>query len=116
MGDLVDFGSISYRLFMEASCLDESSLSDILYDMRTISIRSLQRETSAVLEAVSKGEEIVVTKRNRIMARILPPSPQVLQLKQIDFDKRFSQSPLPTKKGTKSPAEILQYMRSGSGE
>lgn len=86
-------------------------MSDIMTDMRQVSVRSLQRETASILEIVSRGEEIVVTKRNKIIARILPPENYSKPPLSSDFKNRFSKALIQTKTGTQSPAEILRYSR-----
>ena len=41
--------------------------------MKTASVREVQRNLAAVLDMVSRGQEIAVTKRGRVIARIVPP-------------------------------------------
>jgi prevent-host-death family protein len=45
---------------------------DIVSDMKTVSVREVQHNLAAVLEMVSRGQEIAVTKRGRVIARIVP--------------------------------------------
>jgi len=40
--------------------------------MKTASVRQVQHNLAAVLDLVSRGQEIAVTKRGRIVARIVP--------------------------------------------
>jgi len=40
--------------------------------MKTASVRELQHNLAAVLEMVSRGQEVAVTKRGRVIARIVP--------------------------------------------
>jgi prevent-host-death family protein len=40
--------------------------------MRTVSVREVQHNFAAMLEMVSRGQEIAVTKRGRVVARIVP--------------------------------------------
>jgi len=40
--------------------------------MKTASVRELQHNLAAMLEMVSRGQEIAVTKRGRVIARIVP--------------------------------------------
>lgn len=42
--------------------------------MTKMSMRTLNHTLSKVMKLVERGEEIIVTHRNRIVARILPPS------------------------------------------
>ena len=47
-------------------------MSDITLDMMTASVREVQHNLASVLEMVSRGQEIAVTKRGRVIARIVP--------------------------------------------
>jgi len=40
--------------------------------MKTVSIRTMQHQLAAMIAEVEKGEEIVVTRRNRPVARLGP--------------------------------------------
>jgi len=40
--------------------------------MKTASVRHVQHNFAAVLEAVRKGQEITITKRGTVVARIVP--------------------------------------------
>jgi prevent-host-death family protein len=40
--------------------------------MKTASVREVQHNLAAVLDMVSRGQEIAVTKRGRVIARIVP--------------------------------------------
>jgi prevent-host-death family protein len=40
--------------------------------MKTASVREVQHNLARVLEMVSRGQEIAVTKRGRVIARIVP--------------------------------------------
>lgn len=46
-------------------------MSDILSDMKTVTLRSLRRH-AALLDEVAEGEEIVVTRFGRPYVRIVP--------------------------------------------
>lgn len=46
-----------------------------MYHMRKASIRDLRYRFSAVEDALRHGEEIQITKRKRVIARLLPPEP-----------------------------------------
>lgn len=43
-----------------------------LSNMKTVTVRHVQHNLAAVLEAVSKGQEITITKRGIVVARIVP--------------------------------------------
>ena len=44
----------------------------MMYDMKTVPIRELQRETRAILDRVEKGESLEITRRGRPVARLVP--------------------------------------------
>ena len=44
--------------------------------MKTATIREIQHNLSEVLSWVERGEEVQVLRRNRVVARLLPPQPQ----------------------------------------
>ena len=46
-------------------------MSDIMSDMKTVTLRSLRRDAS-LLDAVAQGEEIVVTRFGKPYVRIIP--------------------------------------------
>jgi len=46
-----------------------------LHHMRKKSVRDLRYRFSAVEDLLQSGEEIVITKRKRVIARLLPPAP-----------------------------------------
>ena len=44
--------------------------------MKTATIRKMQHNLSEVLSWVQRGEEVHVLRRNKVVARLLPPQPQ----------------------------------------
>lgn len=47
--------------------------------MKTATIREMQHNLSEVLSWVERGEEVQVLRRNKVVARLLPPRPQPSQ-------------------------------------
>lgn len=43
--------------------------------MRSATVRELRNNYSRVLQWVAKGEEVVVTRRGKVVARVVPPVP-----------------------------------------
>ena len=57
--------------------------------MRTVTIRQVHHDFSAVLALLAQGEEVTVLNRTRPVARICPPRPEVSgKLKMPDFADR----------------------------
>jgi len=48
-----------------------------MYHMKKASIRDLRYRFSKVEELLREGEEIHITKRKRVIARLLPPEPVI---------------------------------------
>lgn len=65
--------------------IDNSSMCYNLSHMKTTTVRELRNNYSKVLKWVSKGEEVEVTRRGKIVARVVPP-PQV-QAAQVDWSQ-----------------------------
>lgn len=59
--------------------------------MSQASIRELKHATSEVLSRVEAGEVVEVTRRNRVVAVLSPPKPEVPTKKPArpDFEKRL---------------------------
>lgn len=59
-----------------------------MYHMKTASVRDLRYRFSAVENLLSEGEEIKITKRKRIIARLLPADHTVIH-RRPDFLARL---------------------------
>jgi prevent-host-death family protein len=46
-----------------------------MYDMKAVAVRELQREIRAILDRVESGESIQITRRGRLIARLVPATP-----------------------------------------
>ena len=57
-------------------------------NMKKATIREVQHNLARVLQWVEEGEEIQVTRRDRIVARIVPPSHVSRKPSWPDFAKR----------------------------
>jgi prevent-host-death family protein len=47
-------------------------MSCIMYDMKAVPVRELQREIRAILDRVEHGESLEITRRGRPVARLIP--------------------------------------------
>ena len=62
---------------------------DILWHMKTVTIRQVHHDFGAVLALVAQGEEVTVLNRTRPVARICPPRPEApAKFKMPDFAAR----------------------------
>ena len=50
-------------------------MSNIMLDMKSASIRAVQHGLAALIAEVEQGEEIIITRRDRPVARLLPITP-----------------------------------------
>ena len=59
--------------------------------MKTATIRQIRNDLNTVLEWVAKGQEVVVTRRRRPVARLLPPrADDQRPVVMPDFARRLS--------------------------
>ena len=47
----------------------------MMYDMKKVPVRELQREIRAILNRVESGESVEITRRGRPVARLVPAKP-----------------------------------------
>lgn len=82
-----------------------------------ISVRVLNQETSKVLARVKGGEEIVLTERGRVIARIVPattgPLAELIGSGAVQPATLHGPAPRPTVEmcGTAHASEVLERMR-----
>ena len=50
-------------------------MSNIMLDMKSASIRAVQHGLAALIAEVEQGEEIIITRRDQPVARLLPINP-----------------------------------------
>lgn len=78
--------------------------------MKTTNIRELKHATSTVLEWVEQGESVQITKRNKVVGIIVPPTPESSQQVPSDYYERLEKlfyDPAESMTGT----EIVSYGR-----
>lgn len=51
----------------------------IMLNMKTASIRQMQHDLNEVLSWVEQGEEVIIQRRRKTVARLLPPEPQYVE-------------------------------------
>ena len=56
--------------------------------MKSVSLRHMQHHLSDVLRHVDQGQEIIVTRRRRAIARLVPAHPAPTKVKWPDFATR----------------------------
>jgi len=55
-----------------------------MYHMKRASVRDLRYRFSVVEDLLREGHEVQITKRKRVIARLLPPEP-IVQVEMPDF-------------------------------
>ena len=74
---------------------------DIVSNMTTATTREVQRGLSEILDRVERGEEITITRRGKVVARLVPATPPATPKEIVwpDFEARlralFPDGPLP---------------------
>lgn len=85
--------------------------------MREVSVRVLNQETSKVLARVKQGEEIVLTERGEVIARIVParigPLSALIGAGEVQPATLHGPAPRPTlpMRGGADAGELLERMR-----
>lgn len=60
----------------------------ILKHMKSVSLRHMQHHLSDVMRHVDQGQEVLVTRRRRTIARLVPMQPATARVKWPDFAAR----------------------------
>ncbi len=63
-----------------------------MYNMRKASVREVQHHLSDILDAVERGDEFTVTRRGKIVARIVPARAPRRGVAWPDFEARMKQT------------------------
>ena len=80
--------------------------------MKTTTVRELRNNYSRVLRWVSKGEEVEVTRRGKVVAKVVPPA--VAQAKSVDWAQSAAISH-PSWSTTLSAGESAAILAEGRG-
>ncbi len=60
--------------------------------MKSVSLRHMQHHLSDVMRHVDQGREVLVTRRRRTIARLVPASPAATSIKWPDFAARTAKA------------------------
>lgn len=82
-----------------------------MYNMKEASVRQLQHHFNQVVQWVDHGEEVRITRRRKVIARLIPDRPLQKKILWPDFVSR-SHSIIKRKKG-KSLADTVLEAREG---
>jgi antitoxin (DNA-binding transcriptional repressor) of toxin-antitoxin stability system len=58
-------------------------------DMKTLSVREAQHGFAGMLNMVAKGEDVQITRRRHVVARLVPPARQTTKAKWPDIMARL---------------------------
>ena len=98
------------RLFQPAPLRRWSKL-DIMSNMKTATVRQVQHTLANVIAEVQKGQEVTITKRGKVVARIVPAARAAASVSWPDSRARMNAltggKPI---KGT-APSRILRDQR-----
>lgn len=61
-----------------------------MLDMKTATVRQLQHNLSEIMRLVDHGEEVRITRRNRVIARLIPDLESPRKIEWPDFAKRVN--------------------------
>ena len=78
--------------------------------MKSASVREVQHNLASVLEMVSRGQEIAVTKRGRVIARIVPARDRRERVEWPDAAERMKRLGKDAARGT-PPSRIIAENR-----
>jgi len=84
---------------------------DIMPNMKTATVRQVQHALASVLAEVQKGQEIAVTRRGKVVARIVPARATQGHLRWPDSEARMDRLLSgATVKGT-APSDLVRELR-----
>ena len=80
-------------------------------NMKTATVREVQHGLAGVLSEVQKGQEIAVTKRGKVIARIVPASRAKGRLRWPNSGSRMKQLMSGATLTGATPSEIIRELR-----
>lgn len=78
--------------------------------MKTATVREIRHEFGRVLGWVEDGEQVEITKRKRVVARLVPVKPKAKKVEWPDFEARLKKL-FPKSVNGKLASEILHEAR-----
>ena len=88
-------------------------MSHIVSNMKTITVREAQHRFSALLESVQKGREVIITKRGKPVAKVVPAETGTKAVAWPDFEARL-RGRFP--KGVPAGQSVSEIVSAGRGE
>ena len=73
--------------------------------MQTITVRETRERLSSLLDAVAAGEEVMILRRGKPVARLSPPQPEAIRF----IDRSELRASLPQSKET--AAAVVRHLR-----
>ena len=81
-----------------------------MYHMKTATVREIRNEFAKILNWVEDGEQVEITKRKRVVARLVPVKAKPKKLEWPDFEARRART-FPNGVKGKPVSEILDEAR-----
>lgn len=81
--------------------------------MKSTTVRELRNNYSKVLKWVSKGEEVEVTRRGKVVAKVIPPNPAPLVEVDWSTSAALNRKPWSTRLTSDQSAAILAESQGG---
>lgn len=82
--------------------------------MKTASVRDLRNRYAEVLSWVGAGQEVIITRYGRRIARLIPEAPEVVG--RVDWGKSGAVTRKRTPGGRLGEAEREEVLKEGSGK
>ena len=79
--------------------------------MKTASMREVQHHLSEIIDRVSQGEEVTITRRGRPVARLLPARKTQKRMEWPDFEARMREDFPDGPPAGKPPSELISEGR-----
>jgi prevent-host-death family protein len=81
-----------------------------MYHMKTATVREIRNEFAKILRWVEDGEQVEITRRKRVVARLVPVKAKARKIEWPDFQARLKKT-FPNGVKGKPVSEILDEAR-----